>query len=580
MLPPSYSVLRRIIQDYILPYKKLAIYGIIANICIAGTGALYPWFIQQIIDNAFLDDNTPKIIIISMGLLLSGIIKGISTYVVNINLSIIGQYFTAKLQTQLITSILTQDTLLTTKQHSGNYLSLFLNDTHYLRDTVVKSIMTITRQFLSIILILTVMFYMNWYLSLIYFILVMPIGVFFMVRWIRQSRIITQQHLRRTDTLSTAISESLQGIKTIKAYRQEERQKQYIIAIINSITQSMIQFIKLKMRAGPTIEVLITFALVVTILWLQFHSAEIPISPGRFVGFLTAFLLLRDPMRNISQLPVDMRQSISAAQRIFTVVDASPTIQINDKNNKPVQYTKTHIKFNQVNFQYSDQQENPLYNINMQIPPQQTIGLVGPSGSGKSTIINLLLRFSEPDSGFIEINGQNIQNMTLNDLRSHIALVTQDIFLFDDTIRNNITFGDTDIPQSEIEKATKLADAHEFISSFPEGYDTYCGESGIRLSGGQKQRIAITRAIIKKAPILIFDEATSSIDTKSEKKIQESLHRLMKNHTCIIISHRLSTIMNADYIYVLDQGHIVESGTHDTLLKNNNLYTQLYNAQF
>jgi subfamily B ATP-binding cassette protein MsbA len=491
----------------------------------------------------------------------------------------VGQRTTSNLQRDLFAHLVRGDLARITKQHSGEYISIFMNDATRLRDTVNTTIINIVRNLLTVVALTIFMYVMNVQMALIYTMIVIPLGVVFMRRLGRVTRKASRQGLEEIGGLSTLISETLGGLRIVKAYGQEADQITRAGSTIDTLLNYTMRSVRARAAASPAIEMLAGIAIGVIIFYGGYQSTQGNLTAGEFMGFISALLMAYQPLRAVANLQTILQEGVSAGERIFTVLDASDEIiDMTDAPSLDIQHGA--IGFENVTFGYAGRDTPALDGISLEVPAGQTVALVGASGSGKSTLLNLTLRFFDIETGNITIDGQNIRDVSLDSLRAATALVTQEPFLFDDTIAKNIAFGKVDATQADIEQAARNAAAHEFICALPQGYETHVGEGGIRLSGGQKQRLAIARAILKDAPILLLDEATSALDTVSEAQVQKALEKLLEGRTALIIAHRLSTVMHADRIYVLEQGRLRETGTHGDLLAADGLYAELYRTQF
>ena len=514
-----------------------------------------------------------------LGVVAISVVRGAATYGSNVIMGFVGQRTTSNLQRDLFAHLVRGDLARITKQHSGEYISIFMNDATRLRDTVNTTIINIVRHLLTVVALTIFMYVMNVQMALIYTMIVIPLGVVFMRRLGRVTRKASRQGLEEIGGLSTLISETLGGLRIVKAYGQEADQITRAGSTIDTLLSYTMRSVRARAAASPAIEMLAGIAIGVIIFYGGYQSTQGNLTAGEFMGFISALLMAYQPLRAVANLQTVLQEGVSAGERIFTVLDASD--EIIDKTDAPsLEIHRGAINFENVTFGYAGRDTPALNGISLEVPAGQTVALVGASGSGKSTLLNLTLRFFDIDTGSITIDGQNICDVSLDSLRAATALVTQEPFLFDDTIAKNIAFGKVDATQADIEQAARNAAAHEFICALPQGYETHVGEGGIRLSGGQKQRLAIARAILKDAPILLLDEATSALDTVSEAQVQKALEKLLEGRTALIIAHRLSTVMHADRIYVLEQGRLRETGTHGDLLAADGLYAELYRTQF
>lgn len=573
------AVSTRTFSVYIKPFLGLILLGILANLIIAGAAGALPWFIQQAIDTVFVNGDRSMLVIIPLGVVIMSVVRGGATYLSNVILNYVGQKITARLQFEIYENIIKADLETLGDSHTGNYIAIFLNDAKLMANTLNQTLINLFRHFFTLIVLTGMMFSLNWKLASIYVIIVMPAGILSMRRLGKVTRKASHQGLTETGLLSRLISETIKGIRVVKAYAGEKLEAQNADRVINRVLEFTMRSVRAKSASSPIVESLAGIAVAGIIFWGGSQSFEGNLTAGEFMGFISALLLAYQPLRSVANLPVVLQEGVAAGLRVFEIIDKPIEIK-----NKPeateLKISEGGIGFKNVSFAYGNRDVAALDGISIDINPGETVALVGPSGAGKSTLLNLVLRFYDPVSGSIEIDGQDIQNVTIESLRASTALVTQEPFLFDDTIAANIAYGQNNASQEDIEKAAKSAAAHDFISALPEGYNTRCGEGGMQLSGGQRQRIAIARAMLKDTPILLLDEATSALDNKAEKEVQKALTYLMQDRTSLVVAHRLSTIINADKIYVINQGKVVQSGSHEELSKAKGLYAELYKAQF
>ena len=573
------AVSTRTFSVYIKPFLGLILLGILANLIIAGAAGALPWFIQQAVDSVFVNGDRSMLVIVPLGVVIMSVVRGGATYLSNVILNYVGQKITARLQLKIYENIIKADLETLGDSHTGNYIAIFLNDAKLMANTLNQTLINLFRHFFTLIVLTGMMFSLNWKLASIYVIIVMPAGILSMRRLGKVTRKASHQGLTETGTLSRLISETIKGIRVVKAYAGEKLEAKNADRVINRVLEFTMRSVRAKSASSPIVESLAGIAVAGIIFWGGSQSFEGNLTAGEFMGFISALLLAYQPLRSVANLPVVLQEGVAAGLRVFDIIDKPIEIK-----NKPeateLKISRGGIGFKNVSFAYGNRDVAALDGISIDINPGETVALVGPSGAGKSTLLNLVLRFYDPVSGSIEIDGQDIQNVTIESLRASTALVTQEPFLFDDTIAANIAYGQNNASQKDIEKAAKSAAAHDFISVLPEGYNTRCGEGGMQLSGGQRQRIAIARAMVKDTPILLLDEATSALDNKAEKEVQKALTYLMQDRTSLVVAHRLSTIINADRIYVINQGKVVQSGSHEELSKAKGLYAELYKAQF
>lgn len=575
----SLALVERMLRSYLRPYLWLLGLSILLNVVVAATTGALPWFIQKAVDEVFNNKNETMLVLVPIGVVVISLLKGGATYGSNVIMNYVGQKSTAVLQRDLFARLVHGDLAYVSSRHSGAYISIFMIDASRLRDTVSNIIIALVRHLLTIVALIAFMFTINWHLALIYTVIVIPMGISSMRRLGKVTRSASRQGLEETGELSTFISETLSGLRIVKAYGQETDQISRAGKTIDRVLDFTMRAVRAKSAASPAIEALAGIAVGAIIFVGGYQSMQGNLTAGEFMGFISALLAVYQPLRSVANMQTVLQEGVSAGKRVFEVLDWQDAIT--DRPNADLlKVDKGALHFDNVHFQYEGREHRALNGVSIDIKAGQNVALVGASGSGKSTLLNLTLRFFDVTDGVITIDGQDIRAVSMESLRRATALVTQDPFLFDDTIANNIAYGQDNVSHAEIEQAAKQAAAHDFITEMPEGYDTRVGESGLRLSGGQKQRIAIARAMLKDAPILLLDEATSALDTASEQKVQAALTQLMQGRTSLVIAHRLSTIMHADCIFVMDNGQVVERGTHAELLAAKGVYAELHDKQF
>ncbi|MBT4687809.1 MAG: ATP-binding cassette domain-containing protein [Rhodospirillaceae bacterium] len=567
----------RLLRDYIRPHAGRLLWAALFMAIVAGTTGLNAWLLEPAIDKVFVKQVPGMLLWVPIVLVIVACLRGGATYVQSILMHGVGQRIIAETQVKMYRHLIGADLAYLQSIHSGQLLSSFLYDANLLRDAVGRAVTGIAKDALTALALGVVMFVQDWQLALIVVFIFPLVGVAIrkLGKRMRKASTATQEE---TGKLATQLSETIDGVRLVKAYGMEEGETERIRARIERRLKEIMRGIRTRSAATPLTEALGGVAVALAIFYGGWRAQQGALSLGEFMSFLAALLMAYQPLKGLASLNTALQEGLAAAQRIFAILDVAPAI-VEKPNAAALTVTQGAIRFCEVNFSYDDQ-VTALHNINIEVPAGSTVALVGPSGSGKTTLMNLLPRFFDPDKGRVEIDGQNIRDVTIASLRDATALVSQDITLFDDTVAANIAYGRPGATTAQIEAAARTAAADEFIAALPQGYDTKVGENGVRLSGGQRQRIAIARAMLKDAPILLLDEATSALDTEAERVVQTALDALKAGRTTLVIAHRLSTIMAADRICVLDGGRVVESGDHDTLMQRKGSYARLYNLQF
>ncbi|MEC8876763.1 MAG: ABC transporter transmembrane domain-containing protein [Pseudomonadota bacterium] len=551
--------------------------AVICMVFAAATTAANAWIMQPVLDDVFLDKNKDMLMILPIAVLIIAIVKGFSEFGQSVLMLLVGQRTIADIQKDMYASLMKADLSFFHNNPSGNLVARFISDVNRLRHSVTTALTGIAKDTLTLIFLVALMFYRDWELASIAF-LIFPLAIYPITRIGRMMRKISAATQNKIGEFSTLLNQTFQGSRQVKAYGMEGYEGERARDYIDEITRLIFKSSRRSTILRPIMEALGGIAVAGVVLYGGIKVIDGETTPGTFFSFLTAFFLAYRPLKSLAGLNSVLQDGLASAERLFRILDIEPKIQDRD-NSKTIENVKGTIEFKNVEFAYENK-DYILKKISLLIPRGKKIALVGPSGAGKSTILNLIPRFFEVEKGQVEIDGIDIKEIKIGSLRSSMALVSQEINLFDDTIRSNIAYGRLDSSEEEIIAAAKKSASHDFITKLPNGYNTTVGEHGVKLSGGQRQRIAIARAMLKNAPILLLDEATSSLDTESERYVQEALLELMKNRTTLVIAHRLSTVINADTIYVIDSGKIAESGTHFELLKNKGVYSRLYTQQF
>ena len=571
------KILLRLYHSYVKKYLNKIIISLLLSIGVAGSTATIAWLLDPAIEKMFIEQDTTMMVLIPIAIVFAFACKGLSLYLARIVLIKVGGKIVFIMQKQLASSILTSDIHTLESKHSGQYLSHILFAVGQVNNLVSSGVLNIMKDSLTLIILVGLMFYQNWKLAF-FALLMMPLAALVARSLGKRIGKATKESLQLNASLTTYLSEMLKGSRMIKIFQKEKFESERANKILeeNMLIRNKVGFIMI--RATPIMELLTGILIAGFIYYSGFMIVSGEMGINNFFSFLTAMMLAYQPIRSLATINMLFYQGAVGAETVFKILDTEPNIKEIDSS--PILEINTgNIEFNNVSFIYPKTDVNAVKNINISIKGGSTAALVGHSGAGKSTIINLLPRFFDPKEGEIYIDGQNINKVTLSSLRKNISMVSQDIILFDDTVRANIAYAKLDAPEEQIIKACNFAAANDFIKSLPKSYETMIGENGIKLSGGQKQRISIARAVLKNSPIILLDEATSSLDSESEEKVQNAIINLTKNKTTLVIAHRLSTIIRADKIFVLNQGEIAGIGTHSELMKNSMIYQNLYSKQ-
>jgi len=576
-LPVLKKILSRLYRLYVKKHLFKLICALILSFGVAGGTASIAWLLDPAVKQIFIEQNNTMAILIPIAIIFAFATKGLSLYFARILTIKVGNQIWRELSTQMSSSILRSDTSTVESKHSGKYVSHFLYDVGLINNLVSTGVLNLMKDSLTLVVLVSLMFYQNWKLAS-FALIMMPLSAIVAKTLGRRMGKVTGESAQLTGKLSSFLSEMIKGSRMTKIYQQENFEFNRSKTILTQLMEKQMKIGSVLIRAQPIMELLTGIIIAGFIYYTGKMIAGGEIEINQFFSFLTAMMLAYQPIRSLATINILFYQGATAAERVFGVIDTQASIkEIKELPNLKI--NKSNIEFKKVNFTYPKADVDAIENINFFVEGGSTAALVGHSGAGKSTIISLIPRFYDPNKGQIYIDGQNITDVTLSSLRKNISLVSQDIILFDDTVHANIAYANLNASDEQIKKACDFAAATEFIEKLPQSYQTVIGENGIKLSGGEKQRISIARAILKDAPIILLDEATSSLDADSEQKVQNAIINLTKNKTTLVIAHRLSTIMRANKIIVLNQGQIVESGTHDELLKNSAIYKNLYSKQ-
>ena len=570
-------ILKRLYREYIKKHLRRILLSLILSILVAGSTSSIAWLLDPAVKKIFIDQDKTLAWLIPLSIILAFTTKGFTLYFARINIIRVSQEVCGEIQKKISNNILSTDIKTIDGRHSGKYISNIMYDSHQIQQLVGVGVLNLMKDSFSVIALVSLMFYQNWKLAL-FAILMMPLaGGLAKSLGRRIAKVVTQAG-EMSGNLATFLSEIIKGSKMIRIYQREKEENKKGDKLIDDLVEKNIKYNSVLIRATPIMETLTGIMIAGFIFFSGKLIATGELEVNNFFSFLAAMMLAYQPIRALATLNMVAYQGAAAFKRISKIIDKQ--IEVKDELSSPDLIVKNcNITFKDVAFKYETTENKAIKNLNLDIKGNAISALVGHSGAGKSTIINLLPRFYDPQEGSISIDGQKINSVSLNSLRKNISLVSQDVILFDDTIKNNIAYAKLNASNEEIESACKFAAAEEFINKMPKKYDTIVGENGVRLSGGQKQRISIARAILKKSPIILLDEATSSLDTGSEEIVQNAITNLTKNKTTVVIAHRLSTIHNADKIFVLKGGLLVDSGNHDHLIKNCYEYKSLYEKQ-
>ena len=571
------KILLRLYRDYVAKYFGKIMISLLLSVGVASSTAAIAWLLDPAIKKMFIEQDETMMFLIPFAIAIAFTTKGLTLYFARTVLIKVGNEIVLNIQKQLTSTILKSDTHTLESKHSGQYLSHIMYDVGQVNVLVSNGVLNLMKDSLTLIVLISLMFYQNWRLAC-FAMLMMPLSAFVAKSLGKRIGKATKESTVLNASLTSYLSELLKGSRMIKIFQQEnfELSRSDKILTSNKNIRTKIGFILI--RATPIMEILTGIMIAGFIYYSGFMIASGEMGINNFFSFLTAMMLAYQPIRSLATINMMFYQGAAGAERVFGVLDNEPKIKEN-KSSPNLKIDSGNVEFQNVSFAYPNTIKAAIKNVNISIKGNTTAALVGHSGAGKSTIINLLPRFFDAHDGKVKIDGQDICEVSLYSLRKSISMVSQDIILFDDTIRSNIAYANMNSSDEEIVKACNFAAASEFIEGFPKSYDTMIGENGIKLSGGQKQRISIARAVLKNSPIILLDEATSSLDAESEEKVQNAIINLTKNKTTLVIAHRLSTIIRADKIIILNQGEVVGTGTHEELLKSSTIYKNLYQKQ-
>ena len=572
------KIFKRLYNDYTRKYLRQIFLAIFFSLLVAGSTSAIAWLLDPAIDKIFIQKDQSLLLLIPFLIVIAFTVKGVSLYLAKIMMINVAEEIKKKLQIDMLNTLINADTQSIDEKHSGKFISNLTYDVLHITNFLSNGILNLFKDSLTLIGLLTVMFLQNWKLSLIAIILI-PIASTAARSLGKRMGKVTTQAQEKSGFLTRYLVELFKNHKLTKIFQKEKYETNRANEYLDQLKEKNKKIGVVIVRISPIMEILTGFMIAILIFYSGKLIANNELSVNNFFSFLAAMMLAYQPVRSLSTLNIIVNQGLSAAGRILPVVDTKILIK-NRENAKNIKITNANIEFKNVLFGYKNSDGDVLKDVDLIFEGGKMTSLVGHSGSGKSTILNLIPRFYDCKSGDISIDNQSIYDVTLQSLRKNISLVSQETTLFDDTIKNNIKYANLDATEKEIFKAAKLSHCDEFIDNLPEKYETLIGEDGVRLSGGEKQRISIARAMLKKSSIILLDEATSSLDSETEMKIQDALKILTKDKTTIVIAHRLSTILNSNKIFVIDSGKIIDHGKHEDLLINSKIYKNFHDKQF
>ena len=571
------TIYKRLYKDYSKKYLNKIIISAFFSILVAGSTSAIAWLLDPAIEKIFIQKDQSLLILIPLMIIFAFTTKGFSLYYAKATMIGVGESIKKKLQYDMVDTLVGTDTQIIDKKHSGKFISNLTYDVTHITNLLSNAILTLFKDSLTLIGLLFVMFFQNWKLALISIIMIPLASIAAKTLGKRISKVTTEAQ-QKSGFLTTYLVELFKNHKLIKIFQKESFEKNRADEYLTQLKDKNQKIQTVYVRMSPIMETLTGIMIAILIFYSGILISKGELDINNFFSFLAAMMLAYQPVRSLSTLNMVLNQGLSAASRIMPIIDQKN--MINDSSDaKDIKVKNSEIEFKDLNFSYESEGEQTLNSINLEFKGGKMTSLVGHSGSGKSTIMNLIPRFYDTQSGDITIDNQSIYKTTINSLRKEISMVSQETTLFDDTIKNNIKYANEDATEEEVLNVSKLSFCDEFINKLPDKYDTMIGENGVRLSGGEKQRLSIARAMLKKSSIILLDEATSSLDSETESKIQEALKVLTKDKTTIVIAHRLSTILNSSNIYVIDSGKVVGSGKHEDLLRKSELYKHFYEQQ-
>jgi len=572
----TWLLVRRLLREGVRPYASRIVLSFVFMAVVAATTGILAALMKPVVDDVFVRRDAAMLWPVAAAVVLTSLAKGVATYAQSSLVAWVGLRIIADMQNRLFAHLMRLDLQFFHDTATGRLVSRFTNDIAVMRAAVSNALAGVGRDSLSVVALVGVMFYQDWKLALVSF-FAFPAAIQPIIRLGRRMRRVTTNTQENLGNFTTLLEQNFQGMRVVKAYGMEGYEERRIGGLTETVFRLAFKSNRVRALSGPIMETLGGLAVAVVIVYGGMRVIGGATTPGAFFSFMTALMMAYQPVKSLANLNASLQEGLAGAQRLFTLLDVRPRIA-ERPDAKPLVARGGAVRFEDVTFGY-DGARPALDRLSLEVPAGRRVALVGASGAGKSTILNLIPRFYDVDAGRVLIDEQDVRTVTLDSLRSSMALVSQEILLFDDTVRANIAYGRPGASEAEIELAARNAAAQDFIVALPQGYDTMVGEHGVKLSGGQRQRLAIARAMLRNAPILLLDEATSALDTESERQVQAALDRLMHGRTTIIVAHRLSTVADADLIHVIDRGRLVESGRHDELLARGGWYARLHAVQ-
>ena len=572
------NILIRLVNDYTRKHLNKIILAVIFSIFVAASTSATAWLLDPAIEKIFINKDQKLILVIPLLIIVAFSVKGISLYLARILMIKTSEEVKKDIQIDMLSSFIKSDTEDIEEKHSGKYISNLNFDVHQITGMLSNAFLSLFKDGLTLIGLMTVMFLQNWRLSLIA-IIMLPIATVTAKKLGKRVGKVTTEAQEKSGDLNKYIVDLFKNHKIIKIFQKENYEFQRSEKFVDELKEKSIKIMSIFIRSTPIMEVVTGIMIAILIFYSGKLIMNDQLSINNFFSFLAAMMLAYQPVKSLATVNVSIGQGLSAGKRILPIIDQKNKILVNDDGNS-IKIKDASIEFKNINFSYKSNIKNiVLKNINMTITGKKMTALVGHSGSGKSTLLNLIPRIYDADNGEILIDGQIIKKLNLNSLRKEISIVDQNTTLFDDTIFNNIKYAKLDASDDEVYKAANISMCTEFINKLEDKFQTVIGENGVKLSGGEKQRLSIARALLKDSKIILLDEATSSLDSETEEKIQKAIEELTKNKTTVVIAHRLSTILNSEKIYVVDKGSVESSGKHDDLIKNSLLYKNFYERQ-